>query len=165
VPVVGAGDSGITEGLFLAGFASKVIIIEFSPEPTGGSMLQERAISNSKIQIQCATQLEAIIGDEHVTSVNIKKLQTAERRSLQVDGVLVHVGVEPDTAYLGSYIPFDGNGQVLVNEERETQVPGVFAAGDIRHNSPMQITTAVGDGATACLSAARFLTLKGGDHT
>ena len=162
VAVVGGGDSGITEGLFLARFASKVIIIELSPHLTASKILQERAVSDSKIEIKCGTKVEAIIGDEHVNSVNLIELQTGKRRSLQVDGVLVHVGVEPNTAHFGSYVPVDSRSQILVNEERETRVPGVFAAGDIREKSPMQITTAVGDGATAALSAVKFISLRGG---
>ena len=75
-------------------------------------------------------------------------------------GILVRIGLEPDTGYLKSLLPLDGEGFVLENEAMETSVPGVFAAGDIRHGSPRQIATAVGDGVTAALAAEKLINLK-----
>ncbi len=157
VAVVGGGDSGITEGLFLARLVSKVIIIEMLPQCTATKILQDRAFSNPKIEVTCGSKLEAITGDEQVKALDLLDIQTGERSTLGVDGVLVHVGVEPNTDYLNGIVPLDSKGYILVNEKMETETPGVFAAGDIRHNSAMQITTAVGDGATAALSAGRYL--------
>ncbi|MFH1125354.1 MAG: NAD(P)/FAD-dependent oxidoreductase [Pseudomonadota bacterium] len=116
------------------------------------------------MEIKCGNKVEAIVGGEQVNAVDLLDLQSGKRNSLQVDGVLVHIGVEPNTAYFRGFVPLDSRSQILVNEQRETQIPGVFAAGDIRHHSPMQITTAVGDGAMAALSVARFLSLRAGDH-
>jgi len=157
VAIVGGGDSGITEGLFLARLVSKVIIIEMLPQCTATKILQDRAFSNPKIEIKCGSKIEAIIGDERVKALDLLDIQTGKKSTLEVDGVLVHVGVEPNTDYLSGIVPLDSKGHILVNEKMETEIPGVFAAGDIRHNSPMQIATAVGDGATAALSASRFL--------
>lgn len=157
VAIVGGGDSGIAEGLFLTRLVSKVIIIEMLPQCTATKILQDRAFSNPKIEIKCGSKIEAIIGDEWVKALDLLDIQTGKKSTLEVDGVLVHVGVEPNTDYLSGIVPLDSKGHILVNEKMETEIPGVFAAGDIRHNSAMQIATAVGDGATAALSASQFL--------
>lgn len=158
VAVAGGGDSGITEGLFLTRLVSKVIIIEMLPQCTATKILQDRAFSNPKIEVRCGSKIEAIIGDKQVKALDLLDIQTGERSTLEVDGILVHIGVEPNTDYLSGIVPLDSQGYILVNEKMETEIPGVFAAGDIRHNSAMQIATAVGDGATAALSAGRYLT-------
>ena len=157
VAIVGGGDSGIAEGLFLTRLVSKIMIIEMLPQCTATKILQDRAFSNPKIEIKCGSKIEAITGDERVKALDLLDIQTGKKSTLEVDGVLVHVGAEPNTDYLSGIMPLDSKGHILVNEKMETEIPGVFAAGDIRHNSPMQIATAVGDGATAALSASRFL--------
>lgn len=155
VAVAGGGDSGITEGLFLARLVSKVTIIEALPQLTSAKILQERASANSKIEIKCGTKIEAVRGDKEVKALDMVDTKTGRKSTLEVDGILVHIGLEPNTGYLKDIIPLDENGQILVNDRMETQIPGIFAAGDIRHNSPMQIASAVGDGATSALSLQR----------
>ena len=157
VAVAGAGDSGITEALFLTQLVAKVIVIETLPQPTACKILQERAFSNPKIEVRCDTRIEAICGDEQVKGLALADIKTGKRSTLEVEGVLVHVGLDPNTGYLKDVIRLDEKGQIFVNERMETQIPGVFAAGDVRHNSPMQIASAVGDGATAALSLERYL--------
>lgn len=157
VAVAGGGDSGITEGLFLTRLASKVIIIEMLSQCTATKMLQDRAFSNPNMEIKCGSKIEAIIGDERVKALNLLDMQTGERSALEVDGILVRIGLEPNTDYLSGIVPFDNRGHILANEKMETAIPGVFTAGDIRHNSAMQIATAVGDGATAATSVGRYL--------
>ncbi|MFC1870062.1 NAD(P)/FAD-dependent oxidoreductase [Chloroflexota bacterium] len=157
VAVVGGGDSGITEGLFLTQFVSKVIIIEMAPRLTAAKILKERVFVNPKIEIKCGVKVEAIGGEEQVETLDISTVENGTRSTLKVDGILVHIGLEPRTSYLKSIIPLDNRGHILVNDKLETQVPGIFAAGDIRHNSPMQIASAVGDGATAAISAQKSL--------
>jgi len=157
VAVAGGGDSGITEALFLAKMVSKVIVIEPELHLTATKILQERTFSNPKIEIKCGVKIEAIRGDEQVQAIDFFDVQTGQRSVLEVDGVLVHVGIEANTDYLRGSLPLSESGQISVNENMETEVPGVFAAGDIRHNSPMQISTAVGDGATAALYLEKYL--------
>jgi thioredoxin reductase (NADPH) len=157
VAVAGAGDSGITEALFLIQFVPKVIVIETLPQPTACKILQERAFSNPKIEVRCDTRIEAICGDEQVKGLTLVDMKTGKRSTLEVEGVLVHVGLDPNTGYLKDVIRLDEKGQIFVNERMETQIPGIFSAGDVRHNSPMQIASAVGDGATAALSLERYL--------
>ncbi len=157
VVVTGGGDSGITEALFLARMVSKVIVIELLPRLTAAKTLQERAFSNSKIETKCGVKIEAIRGDDQVRMLDLLDVQTGQRSVLEADGILVHVGLEPNTDYLKGSLSLNEKGQILVNGEMATEVAGIFAAGDVRHNSPMQITTAVGDGATAALSLAKYL--------
>ncbi|MFC1916141.1 NAD(P)/FAD-dependent oxidoreductase [Chloroflexota bacterium] len=157
VAVAGGGDSGITEGLHLTQYVSKVIVIEIMPELNATKILQERASANPKIEIRCGTKIEAILGDTEVKELSLADVKTGESYKLEVDGILVHIGLDPNTDYLKGTVPLDSKGQILVNAKMETEIPGIFAAGDIRSNSPMQVSTAVGDGATAALSAQRYL--------
>lgn len=157
VAVAGGGDAGITEGLYLTRIVSKVIVIETMPRLTASKVLQERARLNPKIEIRCGTKIERISGDTMVKELSLVEDQTGTRSKLEVDGLLVHVGLEPNTTYLRGIVPLNREGQIIVNERLETQIRGIFAAGDIRHGSPRQIATAVGDGATAALSAEKFL--------
>lgn len=157
VAVAGGGDSGITEALFLARMVSRVIVIELLPRLTATKTLQERALSNPKIEIKCGSRIEAIHGDEQVKAVALLDMQSGQRSVLAVDGILAHVGIEANTDYFRGAVPLGEKGQILVNEKMETKIPGIFAAGDIRDNSPCQISTAVGDGATAALSLAKYL--------
>ena len=157
VAVAGGGDSGITEALSLSRLVSRVIVIELLSRLTATKILQERAFSNPKIETKCRVKIEAIRGDEQVKALALLDMKTEKRSVLEVDGILVRVGLEPNTDYLRGSLPLNEKGQILVNEKMETGTPGIFAAGDIRHNSPMQIATAVGDGATAALSAQKYL--------
>jgi len=156
VAVAGGGDSGITEALFLARLVSRVIVIELMPKLTATKILQERVFSNSKIETKCGVKIEAIQGDDKVKALDLVDTNTGQRSLLEVDGILVHVGLEPNTDYLKGSIPLNEKGQISVNERMETEIMGIFAAGDIRHQSPMQISTAVGDGAMAALSLQRY---------
>jgi thioredoxin reductase (NADPH) len=157
VAVAGGGDSGITEALLLTRLVSKVVVIELLPNLTATRILQERAYSNPKIEINCGIKIEAIRGDEKVEALEILDFQTQKRGVLEIDGLLVHVGIEPNTEYLKTKVPLDERGQIIVNGKMETEIAGIYAAGDIRHNSPWQISTAVGDGATAALSLEKYL--------
>jgi thioredoxin reductase (NADPH) len=157
VAVVGSGDSGITEGLSLANIASKVYIIELLPEITATAVLRDRAKQNPRIEIRCGLKVTAITGEEQVEGIEFVEEKTGQKGTLKVDGVLVHVGLDPNTDYLEGVVPLDEERQVKVNQMMETEVPGIFAAGDIRSGSPRQVSTAVGDGATAGMAAQRFL--------
>lgn len=163
VAVAGGGDSGISEGLYLAKLASKVIVIELKPKLGATAILQERAFANSKVEVRCGTKIEAIVGDTKVRSLKLLDIENRRESNLDVDGVFIDVGLDPNTEYLNGQIPLDSDGQILVNDKMETQVSGVFAAGDIRHNSARQVVTAVGDGAMAGLSAEKFVMEQGSE--
>lgn len=160
VAVAGGGDAGLTEALYLTRLASEITVIELMPQLTASKILQERALANPKIKICCGTRIEAITGDDHVKELELHNVLTSERTTLQVGGILIRIGLEPNTSYLRGLLSLDSEGFVLVNEELETSIPGIFAAGDIRHGAARQIATAVGDGVTAALSADRLIKLK-----
>jgi thioredoxin reductase (NADPH) len=157
VAVCGGGDAGISEAVYLTKLASKVILIEALPTLTATAILQERARENPKLEIRCGTKVVQIIGDTAVRAIEVKDGTTRKKATLKVDGVLVHVGIEPNTIYLDGILPLDDYGQILVDHKLETEVPCIIAAGDIRTGSPRQVAAAVGDGVTAALTAQRIL--------
>jgi thioredoxin reductase (NADPH) len=157
VAVAGGGDSGLTEAIFLTGFASKVVVIELLPQLMANKTLQERVLSNPKIEVMCNIRIEAIRGLNCVELLELSEVKTGKKSNLKVDGLLVRVGLMANTGYLKDTLKMNSIGQVIVNDRMETEIPGIFAAGDVRHNSPMQIVTAVADGATAALGLIKYL--------
>ena len=157
IAVCGGGDAGVTEALYMTKLASKVILIELLPKLTATAILQERARDNPKLEIHCGIKVESIVGDDEVSAIKFLNVDTGQRDTLRVDGVLVHVDLEPNTSYLNGIVPLDGQGQIVVNDKMETEVSRLFAAGDVRSGSTRQIVTAVGDGAIAAISAQRLL--------
>jgi thioredoxin reductase (NADPH) len=159
VVVRGGGDAGITEALYMTKIASKVIIIAAGPALTASAILKERVLSSPKIEVRCGTRIEAITGKNKVEGVETVET-SGKKETLKTDGVLVHVGLVANTDFLLGNIALDTDGQIIINEKMETEVPLILAAGDIRSGSPGQVSTAVGDGATAAISAIRQLQQK-----
>lgn len=157
VAVAGGGDSGLTEALFMTGFVTKVIVIELMPQLMATKMLQERVLANPKIEVKCGLKIEAIHGNGQLQYLELSDVKTAQKICINVDGLLVRVGLVANTAYLKGTLPMNSIGQVMVNHQMETEIPGIFAAGDARHNSSMQIVTAVSDGAIAALRSLKYL--------
>ena len=157
VAVCGGGDAGVTEALYMANLASQVFLIELEPHLTATPILQKRALGNPKLEIRCGVKVDAIHGDSKVEAIEVTQQESGSKEILKVDGVLVHVGLDPNTNYLEGIAPLDHDLQIVVNDRMETQIPYLFAAGDIRSGSPRQIATAVGDGAAAAVSVFRFL--------
>ena len=157
VAVCGGGDSGITEALYLSKIASKVIVIEAMPKLNATAILQDRVSQNPKLEVHTGMKVQAISGGNTVEGIEVFSAETGQKETMQVDGLLVHVGLDPNTGYIQGIVPLDEGGQILVNSWMESEMPGVFAAGDIRSNSPRQVSAAVGDGAAAGMSAQRYL--------
>jgi len=157
VVVCGGGDRGVTEALYLAKIVSKVYLIEAEAAISASAILQERAWSNNKIHLRCGAKVTAISGDGRVEAVEIQDRATQEKERLKVDGVLIDIGIEPNTGFIGNLLSVDNQGRVIVNEKMQTSLPYIFAIGDIRSNSPGQVATAIGDGATAAISVQRLL--------
>ena len=157
VAVIGGGDAAITEALCLSKFASKVLVIHRRNQLRAGKVLQGKAKAEPKIEFIWDTVVAQIEGDGAVKQLKLKKMKDATISVLQVAGIFIAVGLEPGTDYLRGVLPLDDGGYIVTNELMETRIPGILAAGDIRHNSVRQAITAAGDGATAALSAERFL--------
>jgi len=157
VAVCGGGDAGVTEALYMSKIASKVILIEAMPRLTATAILCDRLAADPRIEVRCGMMVEAITGNNQVEAIELLDAATKKKETLKVDGVLVHIGLEPNTDYLEGIIPLDEHGQIIVNEQMQTEVPCILAAGDIRSGSPRQVVTAVGDGAIAAITAQRLL--------
>jgi len=115
----GGGDSGITEAMLLSRIAKKVTVLELFPSLNATIILQERVSSDPKIEIKCGVKIEAVCGDDQVRSINLCDAQTGAKSVLEVGGILVSVGREPNTAYLGNSVALDQSGQIIVNEYME----------------------------------------------
>jgi len=161
VAVCGAGRAGLIEAMYLGNHAARVYVLEAQRGPSAGPKLQQRALADPKLEIRCGQRVVEVIGDEFVTAVRVENIADGRIEILDVHGVLVHVGFEPSTGYLGGILPLDDQGYVAVNSDMETGIPGILAAGDIRNGSPRTVAAAVSDGKTAAAAAQRILqTLK-----
>lgn len=157
VAVVGGGDAAITEVLHLTQFASKIIVIHRRHQLRASRILQEKAIAEPKIEFLWDTVVEEIEGEEVVKRLSLRNVITGEKSTSDVAGIFVSIGFKPNTAYLKEFLPLDTTGHITTNEKMETEIPGIFAAGDIRYNSARQAVTAAGDGVTAAIYSEKFI--------
>ena len=160
VAVVGGGNAAINEALELTKFASKVTVIHRRDELRATKILQERAFAEPKIEFLWNTVVEAIEGENIVKRLRLKNVHTGEKSILEISGIFVTVGFRPNTDYLKNIVNLADNGTIITNEKMETDVPGIFAAGDIRSSSIRQVAGAVGDGAVAAIYAEHYLAGK-----
>jgi thioredoxin reductase (NADPH) len=158
VAVIGGGDAAMDEGLFVARYAKKVFVIHRRDELRASAILQERAFAEPKFEFVWNTVVEEILGADAVSSLRTRNLVTGDPSTLDVTGVFVFIGMTPNTAYLREKLRIDAGGHIFVNEWMETDIPGLFAAGDIRANSARQVATASGDGVTASIRADHYIT-------
>ncbi|XCP85783.1 FAD-dependent oxidoreductase [Roseburia hominis] len=157
VVVAGAGDSGVTEALHLANLGCKITILEFMDRPKAASILLERIEAESNIQLICGARITEIRGENWVTGVVYEECETQIQKELEVEGILIRIGIMPNTGFLKGVVELSEGGQVQVTEQMATSIEGIFAAGDIRTHSPAQLGTAAGDGITAAMAAARYV--------
>jgi thioredoxin reductase (NADPH) len=157
VVVVGGGDSAIEEGLFLTKFATAVRIIHRRDELRAGPALQKRAFANEKISFVWDTAVEQIIGNGVVTGVKTTNLKTGTQQELATDGVFIFIGHYPNSKFLVGQLAMDEHGYVITDELMRTNVPGVFAAGEIQDPFWRQIGTSVGQGVAAAMQLERWL--------
>ncbi len=157
VAVVGGGDAAITEALYLTKFASGVTVLHRRDQLRATRILQEKAFSEPKIEFLLNTVVEEIEGEDTVKRLKLRQVITGEKSALNVSGVFVSIGLAPATDYLRGVLALDAAGYIITSERMETEIPGIFAAGDIRLNSARQAITAAGDGATAAIYAEKFI--------
>jgi len=157
IAVVGGGDSAIQEAIFLTKFAEKVYIIHRRDSLRAEKILQERAFSNSKIEFVWDSIVEKISGDTGVNALHVRNVKTDKKSVIDVQGVFIYIGYNPNTGFLAGLANLDENNYLVTDESMATSAPGVFAAGDVRSKPLKQIATAVGDGATAALAAEKYI--------
>jgi thioredoxin reductase (NADPH) len=157
VAVVGGGDVAVTDALELAQHCRKVYIIHRRDQLRATKALQEKAFSHSKIELVWNTVVHEIVGDKMVRSLCLRNVKTGQSLNMEVDGIFVAVGLEPNSQIFSQLVTVDEAGFIVTDERMRTSVPGIFAAGDVRHNSFRQVITAAGDGATAANSAFKYL--------
>ena len=155
--VVGGGNSGVEEGLFLTKFASKVTVLERSDRLKASQILQEKAASHPQMEIMLNTTVQEFKGDGKLSSVVIKDVTTGETKELRPGAVFVFIGLDPNTKFLRGVVDLDQWGSIKTTVTLETNIGGVFAAGDARAGSTKQVASAVGEGATAALMIRQFL--------
>jgi len=160
IVVVGGGDSALTEALFLTKFVKDLTIIHRRDALRATKIYQERALANPKIKFMWNSVLDEVKGDQVVRSVVVKNVKTGERSELPVEGVFLFVGLTPKTEFLKGVVTLDEAGYVITDENCETSVKGIFAAGDCRKKLLRQVATSVGDGATAAFAAEKYLDEK-----
>jgi thioredoxin reductase (NADPH) len=157
VAVVGGGDTAVTDALSLSKFASSVKVVHRRNQLRASKVLQRKAQTNPKIEFIWDNVVTEVKGKEKLTDLVLKNTKNDTISLLAVDGVFVAIGLVPNTEYLRGVLPLDEGGYIITTELMETTVPGIFAAGDIRHNSVKQAIVAAGNGAVAALSAERFI--------
>lgn len=162
VAVVGGGDAAMDEALFVARYAAKVQIIHRRDALRASAILQERAFAEPKISFIWNTVVEEILGDDAVTGVRLRNVVSGETSALDVAAVFIFIGLTPNTGFLRGKLNMDEGGHIFVNEWMDTQIPGLFAAGDVRVNSARQLVTAAGDGATAAIRADHYISNRFG---
>ncbi len=157
VAVIGGGDGAIDEGLYLTRYASKVTVVHRRDTLRATKILAERALANPVMDFRWNSVVDAINGDGVVSSITLRDINTGEVSNLDVEGVFIYIGLAPNTDYLTGLINLDPGGHILVTPRMETNVTGIFAAGDIRQKAARQLVSAAGDGASAALAVRDYL--------
>ncbi len=163
VYVVGGGDAAVEEAMYLTKFARKVTIIHRRNELRAARSIQDKAFANPKIDFMWDTVVEEIKGDGIVESMVVKNVKTGELTEVFADeddgtfGIFVFIGFRPNTEVFKGHVEMDEKGYILTDPDMHTNVPGVFAAGDIRQKSLRQVVTACADGAIAAVQAGKYI--------
>jgi thioredoxin reductase (NADPH) len=158
IAVVGGGDSAIEEATFLSRFASKVTLIHRRDELRASKIMQDRAFSDPKIEFAWNSAVKTIHGDEKLTGLTLVDTVTGEERELPVTGLFIAIGHDPRSELLKDQVRLDEEGYVLVEHpSTRTNLPGVFACGDLVDHNYRQAITAAGTGCAAALDAERFI--------
>ena len=157
VIVVGGGDTAIDEALYLTRYVKKVYVVHRRNALRGAKISQERALKNEKIEFIWDTVVVKVEGNTSVEKVVLKNVKTGATWEKPISGLFIFVGIKPNTTFLQKTVALDEQGFIVTNETLETSVPGIFAAGDVRRKLLRQLSTAVGDGATAAFAVEKYL--------
>lgn len=157
IAVVGGGDSAMEEALFLTRYASEVNIIHRRDQLRASKIMQDRARENEKIKFVWNSVVEELLGENNLTGVKLRNTQTGELSELAIDGLFIAIGHDPNTGFLQGQIELHDNGYIKTHNNVFTNVPGVFACGDVQDFRYRQAITAAGSGAMAAMEAEKYL--------
>lgn len=157
VVVVGGGNSALDEGLFLTRYVDELVIVHRRDALRADPILQERAFDNPKLRFVWDSTVSEILGDDKVTAVRLQNLKTGEETILETDGVFPYIGHVPNTSLFVGKLDLDEGGYILTDGRTRTNIPGVFAAGDVVDHIYRQAITAAGEGCMAAMEATWFL--------
>jgi thioredoxin reductase (NADPH) len=157
VAVIGGGDSAADEALVVAEHASEVVVVVRERELHAAASTRAKVSGHERIRIQAECEILEILGDSVVSGLCVRHTGTDEQTELDVEGVFIFVGLAPNTDLLASLVELDEDGRVPTTPWMETGIPGLFAAGDIRCDSPGQLVNVASDGATAAIAAHRYV--------
>jgi thioredoxin reductase (NADPH) len=158
VAVVGGGDAALDEALFTTRYASKLSVIHRRDQFRASRLLQQRVAEDPKIVPVWDSVVERVNGDDEVSSIDLKNVKSGERSRLDVSALFVFIGQTPNSSLLAGLVPLDRGGHAYVNLWMETELPGLYAAGDVRVDAARQVVSAAGDGATAAIRADQYIT-------
>ncbi len=157
VGVIGGGDAALQESLTLTEYASQVIIFHRGDVLPAQQAWQKAVGDNRKITVRLNAAVVAILGEDGVTGLRVRDAVSGNEETVDVAGVFIYAGSSPNTGFLGGLVALDETGRVPTDVWMRTERPGLFAAGDIRHDSASHAITAAGDGATAAVAAHRYI--------
>jgi thioredoxin reductase (NADPH) len=157
VAVVGGGDSALQEALALTEYAARVVVLHRGPAFSAHHTYQQRVLAHPAVEVRYGVTVHEILGDDAVSGLRVHDTGTGAESRLDLAGVFVYVGLQPNTAILRDLGTLDANGRVPTDAWMRTSRPGLLAAGDVRADSAAQAITAAGDGATAALAAHHYL--------
>ena len=157
VIVIGGGDSALEEGIYLTKFASKVTIVHRRNEFRAAKIIQNRAKENEKIHFMTPYVVEEVLGENVVSGVKLKNTQTDEIIEYKCDGIFEFIGWDANTDMFTNLLELTNSGFINAAEDTATNIPGIFAAGDVRKKGLMQVVTAASDGAVAAKMAEKYI--------
>ncbi|NJM06058.1 thioredoxin-disulfide reductase [Candidatus Gracilibacteria bacterium] len=157
VVVVGGGNSALDEGLFLTRFVDELVIVHRRDSLRADPVLQERAFDNPKVRFVWDSTVDEVLGGERVEGVKLRNLKTGEQTTLETEGVFPYIGHVPNTWLFKDVLELDETGYLVTDNRQRTQIPGVFAAGDVVDHVYRQAITAAGEGCRAAMEATWFL--------
>lgn len=157
IAVMGGGNAAVDAANFLTKYARKLYLIQRSAQLRADEISQQKLRSHEQVEILLDTEIQALQGDGNLEALELLDKQSGKVRSLPVDGLFVNIGVVPNTAMFAPDIDLSPDGRIIAGEDCQTNVPGVFAAGDVRIKPIRQLTTAAADGTVAALLAEKYI--------
>jgi thioredoxin reductase (NADPH) len=157
VGVVGGGDSALQEALTLANYAEQVIVFHRGAKFSAQNAYQQRVLRHSKIEVRYQNVVEQILGEDAVAAVRVRNLALGNISEIALSGLFIYIGLKPNTAILKNLLHLSDTGHVPTDVWMRTELPGIYAAGDIRRDSAAQAVTSAGEGAVAAIAAYRYI--------